>query len=177
MQGPIMTTEIHPLVSEEAFKGGMQLLASSVTVITSEFEGTRRGMTATAVCSLAASPPSIILCVNQNARTYDHLMKSGKFCINVLSAEQQDIAEIFATSKGDSGDKFTSSGTWSSSESDQPMLNGCLVNFVCEIDRCIPANTHMVVIGLVKQIRTQQDLFPLLYLGRNFFSPSPTLSR
>jgi flavin reductase len=164
---------VSQLISEESFKSGMQQLAASVTVITSSFGGSRRGMTATAVCSLAADPPSLILCVNRSARTYGHISGSRKFCVNVLSDQQKPVADTFASSKGDGDEKFLSVGSWTESESGQPMLDDCMVNFVCDVDRWVTTKTHSIVIGLISEMRVRQNLSPLLYMGRNYSTLSP----
>ena len=50
-------------ITDEHFRAGMQLIASTVTVITATCDGERSGMTATAVTSLSADPASMLICV------------------------------------------------------------------------------------------------------------------
>ncbi|MBV8650501.1 MAG: flavin reductase family protein, partial [Alphaproteobacteria bacterium] len=62
-------THLHSEQTAEAlFKTGMQLLASTVTLITSMVDGRRAGMAATAVSSLTADPPSLLICTNRTSR-------------------------------------------------------------------------------------------------------------
>ena len=54
-------------VEAEQFKVGMRTLAGAVNIITSVHSGHRYGMTATAVCSASADPPTVLACINKLA--------------------------------------------------------------------------------------------------------------
>ncbi len=51
------------------FKTTMRCVASTVTVITSRLGSVLNGMTATAVCSVSATPPCILIVINQDNRS------------------------------------------------------------------------------------------------------------
>lgn len=161
------------LITQDEFKQGMQLLAACVNVITSCSENSRRGMTATAVSSLTSDPPSLIVSVNRSARTFDNIANSRKLCINLLAENQRYIANVFASNKGDSEEKFNSAGIWTPSASGQPMLQDCVANFACAVDRWMVTKTHCVVVANICEIHTRNDLKPLLYYGRSYSSMAP----
>ena len=48
-------------VDSQQFKMGMRSLAGAVSIITSAQAGHRFGMTATAVCSASADPPTVLI--------------------------------------------------------------------------------------------------------------------
>src|SRR5271168_2019241 len=84
-------------VSDDEFKLVMRRFAASVNVITSA-EGTRKsGMTATAVCSVSANPPSALIIVNKSNRSHPIISGTKAFAVNVLSANQRHIAGHFAS--------------------------------------------------------------------------------
>ena len=58
------------------FKIGMRTLAGAVNIITSMNAGHRYGMTATAVCSASAEPPTVLACINKLATTHNAVAKS-----------------------------------------------------------------------------------------------------
>ena len=58
-------------VDPAAFKKGMRHLAASVTLITTRHRDRRGGLTATAVCSVSAEPPQLLICVNKSASAHD----------------------------------------------------------------------------------------------------------
>ena len=83
-------------VAASDFKQAMRYLAGAVTIVTTGSGEERRGLTATAVCSLSADPPRVIACINRNGITYEMISKSRKLGINILSAAHQTLAMRFA---------------------------------------------------------------------------------
>ena len=83
-------------VDATAFKRGMRHLAASVTLITTRHRDLRGGLTATAVCSVSAEPPQILVCVNKTASAHDPIGEAGFFCVNILAPDHRKIAERFA---------------------------------------------------------------------------------
>src|SRR5258706_6294782 len=84
------------------FKIGMRTLAGAVNIITSMHAGHRYGMTATAVCSATAEPPTVLACINKLATTHGAVSKGKVFCVNVLRAEDWELSTAF--SGGSSGE-------------------------------------------------------------------------
>src|SRR4051812_25845260 len=78
------------------FKLGMRALAGAVSIITSAHEGRRYGMTATAVCSAAADPPTVLVCINRNTTTHGAVEATGMFCVNVLRSEDKELSGLFS---------------------------------------------------------------------------------
>src|SRR3954453_3420100 len=100
-------------IDAAAFKKGMRHLAASVTLITTRHRGHRGGLTATAVCSVSAAPPQILVCVNKSASAHDPIGHAGFFCVNILSPEHRKIAERFAGMDGVEGDgRVNHMGDW-----------------------------------------------------------------
>src|SRR5882757_3372037 len=97
-------------VDAQQFKTGMRTLAGAVNIITSMHAGHRYGMTATAVCSASAEPPTVLACVNKLATTHNAVAKSKVFCVNVLRAEDWELSTTF--SGGQSGENRFKSRNW-----------------------------------------------------------------
>src|ERR1044072_3682968 len=85
------------------FKIGMRTLAGAVNIITSLHAGHRYGMTATAVCSATADPPTVLVCINKLATTHNAVAKSKVFCVNVLRAEDWELSSAFSGGRGGGG--------------------------------------------------------------------------
>src|SRR5258706_20696 len=97
---------------EQLFKAAMRRVASTVCVLTTEYEGRRWGLTATAVCSLSAEPPSLIACVNRDAEAHEAITLSRRICINVLAEEQIEIAQRFSGLFGHRGEHRFEGADW-----------------------------------------------------------------
>ena len=64
---------------------------SSVCVITTEVNGERFGLTATAVSSVSAEPPRLLVCINKSGLTHDKIILAQHFAVNVLGENQDDM--------------------------------------------------------------------------------------
>ena len=63
----------------DQFRSTMRKLAAGVTVITTSYQGALHGMTATAICSVSADPPTVLVAVNRTARTRPNIEGAGFF--------------------------------------------------------------------------------------------------
>jgi len=153
--------------TEELFKTGMQLLAATTTLITSFIDGRRAGMAATAVSSLTADPPSLLICTNRTSRTYGYIMDSRKFAVNLVPDTMPDIVAVFA-SKGDPEEQFKAAGTWSTAKNGMPILEEAVASFSCRVDNWANTKTHAVFFGIVEEVRIHADASPLIYARKSF---------
>ena len=156
-------------VDAAAFKKGMRHLAASVTLITTRHCDQRGGLTATAVCSVSAEPPQLLVCVNRNASAHDPIGEAGFFCVNILAPEHRKIAERFAGMDGVEGDdRFVDMGEWSTLSTGAPVLKGCPVSFDCRLVTKVAAGTHTIYIGEIIDITLDAEARPLLYADGAF---------
>jgi flavin reductase (DIM6/NTAB) family NADH-FMN oxidoreductase RutF len=156
-------------IDAAAFKKGMRHLAASVTLITTRHGDLRGGLTATAVCSVSAEPPQILVCVNKTASAHDHIGEAGFFCINILSPAHRKIAERFAGMDGVEGDeRFADMGDWSTLTTGAPVLKGCPVSFDCKLVTKVAAGTHTIYIGEIVDIALDAKAHALLYCDGAF---------
>jgi flavin reductase len=143
------------------FRKAMRRLTSAVTVITTCHESCRYGMTATAVTSVSADPPSLLICINRSSSVHDPLIGSGRFCVNILLAEQTDIAAAF--SGGVPQEMRFSQGSWAADETGVPFLHDAQANIFCEADAISSYGTHSIIVGKVADVLVHDRVTPLLY--------------
>ncbi|MGI9277450.1 MAG: flavin reductase family protein [Endozoicomonas sp.] len=156
-------------VITEAFKEAMRELATTVSVITTANEREQSGLTATAVCSLAMEPASILVCVNRSASALPLIIESGQFCVNLLASGQEEVANVFAGRSGCAAhERFAEAGDWTGSESGAPMLDNAMANIACELSQVVESGTHSICIGLVKQVRLSAGSPPLIYSRQGY---------
>ena len=156
-------------IDATAFKKGMRHLAASVTLITTRHQEVRGGLTATAVCSVSAEPPQLLVCVNKTASAHDPIGEAGFFCVNILSPGHRKIAERFAGMDGVEGDeRFRDMGEWSELATGAPVLKGCPVSFDCKLVSELAAGTHTIYIGQIVDIALDAAAVPLVYADGNF---------
>ncbi len=148
----------------------MRRIASSVSVITSFYEGNAHGMTATAVTSVSADPPTLLIVVNRSARSHAFIEKSRRFVVHVLSVEQTDLAKRFAAGVDDqfAGLDYTTDAYGC------PLLSGVAATFSCTTSTVSEVATHTVFIGEVASVRCSEAM-PLLYFDGAFRALAPTI--
>jgi flavin reductase (DIM6/NTAB) family NADH-FMN oxidoreductase RutF len=154
------------------FRAAMSRLAGAVTIIATGGAPSRaswRGMTATAVCSLCAEPPSLVACVNRATGTWRRLHQDQVFSVNVLAAHHVELARTFAGAHGLSGPaRFTATG-WRAGELAVPVLADALASFECQLARAVEHGTHVLLIGAVSRVHAGvEQARPLLYHRRRF---------
>ncbi|MGB8928458.1 MAG: flavin reductase, partial [Pantoea agglomerans] len=156
------------------FKTAMRQLATAVNIITTGEGEASRGMTASAVCSLTVTPPMILICVNHFGEAHRAMLENGSFCVNVLNAEQRDLADIFAGQAGIPAPERFRHASWSKLISGSPALDNALVNIDCRIAERVQTSTHSVFFGAVEAIRFGGPQSPLLHFDRHYFSLEAT---
>jgi flavin reductase len=148
-------------VDPEQFKAGMRALTGAVNIIASTNAGHRYGMTATAVCSVSADPPTVLVCINKLAATHGAVAKSKAFCVNVLRADDWDLSTVFSGAQ--SGESRFKSRDWTRLATGSPVLIDSLVSFDCRVVKSLTHGTHSIFLGQVEQVLLGQKGKPLLY--------------
>jgi flavin reductase len=169
-----MSTEpiLRPITTDE-FRRCFQLQVSTVTIVTTHDDGRRAGLTATAVCSLMDSPPSLLVSLGRSSQSCPMILSSRRFAVNILQEDQADVARVFARHASDvaAGEqKFRDGGDWIEGPGGVPLLDGCLANLVCNVIESTTMKTHTVFFGLVTSVRLPSEGRPLLYGFRQFCS-------
>lgn len=148
-------------IDPEQFKTGMRSLAGAVNIITSAHSGHRYGMTATAVCSVSAEPPTLLACINKHASTHDAISKGKVFCVNVLRAEDWELSTSFSGQH--TGEGRFRTRNWSKLATGSPVLVDSLASFDCRLVKSLPHGTHTIYLGQVEQVLLGKKGKPLLY--------------
>jgi flavin reductase (DIM6/NTAB) family NADH-FMN oxidoreductase RutF len=136
--------------------------ATGVTVVTTAVDGWLHGMTANAVTSVSLDPLLLLVCVDKTAHAHEQLSKAGRFGVNILADEQEDVSRIFAaTAEPEQGQlrgaayHFGRQGT--------PVLDGCLAYLECEVTEQVNAGDHTIFLGRVLDGEVERESPPLLF--------------
>ncbi|GAC1388164.1 MAG: hypothetical protein NVSMB31_01700 [Vulcanimicrobiaceae bacterium] len=147
-----------------AFKDAMRRFATGVTVVTSLKDGEPRGVTVSAFASVSLDPPSVLICVNREARSYLFISTSKVFCVNILSAQQQQLAERFS---GKLREKQFEGVDYFVDQTGAAVLTGSLAHLDCEVTGEHHVGSHSIFIGKVLSIGTAEGS-PLGYFAGEF---------
>lgn len=157
-----------PCLSAEAMgrelRKAMGRFATGVTVITAQPEGGARvGLTANSFASVSLDPPLVSWSLSLNAPSLDAFRRAGHFAVHVLREDQQALAMQFARP---ADDKFQDLEPRAGCVG-APVLPGCLALFECEIAFTYYGGDHVIFLGRVVNIETD-DGAPLLFVNGRF---------
>ncbi|WP_421724006.1 flavin reductase family protein [Bauldia sp.] len=153
MNRPEIAHEIDP----EHFRRVMGRFATGVTVITVAVDGGgAQGMTANAFMSGSLDPPLCVVSVARRARMHGHLTAARRFAINILSADQGDLANHFA------GRKVPGLEVSFANIDDVPVLSTCAARIVADRDVRHDCGDHSLFVGHIRTMKTT-DRSPLIY--------------
>jgi flavin reductase (DIM6/NTAB) family NADH-FMN oxidoreductase RutF len=150
-------------VSSAEFRGAMRHLTGGVSVITAGRGKDITGMTVTSVTSLSVEPPTLLVSINRDASSFPLIRRHGAFGVNILNADQLDVAERFAGKGGLKGADRFKGAKWVTSVSGVPLLVGALSAFDCEVEEIVERHSHGIVIGRVRGITSAARTAALAY--------------
>ncbi|WP_410210394.1 flavin reductase [Aquirhabdus sp.] len=148
------------------FKNAMSLLTGAVNVITTAGVSGRYGFTASAVCSVTDTPPTLLVCMNKASRSHIHFIENKILTVNVLGAHHQHISNVFS-SKMSSEERFEH-GIWTALQTGAPVLDDSLVSFDCQIEQIQEVGTHAIFICRIVAIQQNQHDQGLVYFNRAY---------
>ncbi|MEQ1310689.1 flavin reductase [Acinetobacter sp. XH1639] len=161
------------MIEANDFRNAMSLLTSAVNVVTTAGASGRHGFTASAVCSVTDTPPTLLVCMNTASRSHAHFIENETLTVNVLGAQHQHISNVFS-SKLTSEERFKH-GTWTKLKTGAPVLEDALVSFDCQIEQIQEVGTHTIFICRTVAIqKSQHEHHSLVYFNRAYHQVGET---
>jgi flavin reductase (DIM6/NTAB) family NADH-FMN oxidoreductase RutF len=155
-------------IEATAFRKVLGQFASGVTLVTTTYDETYFGMTASSFTSVSLDPPLVLFCADKRARSGTMVGPAGFFAVNILAENQREFSDLFAGKGTDEerSDKLAAIGH--KAVTGAPILPGVLGWLDCRVDRAIDAGDHIIYIGLVVASAAREDAKPLLYWHGNY---------
>ena len=147
-------------MSARAFRDAIGHFPTGVTVVTATGPDGPAGMTTNAVTSLSLDPLLLLVCFESSSRTLEVVRVSRRFAVNVLRAEDEELAAVFA-SKRIGGEKFAD--VTHKESHGVPVLDRALAWIACELRELRPAGDHEIGIGEVLGTGVGQAGDPLVF--------------
>ncbi|GEO85665.1 MULTISPECIES: flavin reductase [Alphaproteobacteria] len=154
-------------VSKTEFRNAMARVCAPVNIITTNGPAGRGGFTATAMCSVTDEPPTLLVCMNSRSAQTSMFLENKRFCVNVLTPEHRDLANLFAGGSADMEARYAAAH-WIEMVGGTQALADAIVSFDCELEDLHKVGTHHVLIGRVESLRSRVDGAALAYFDRNY---------
>lgn len=128
---------------------------TSVVVITGlDKDLLPHGITIGTFVSVSLDPPLVGFFPGVKSRSWAAIKQSGKFGVNVLGPDQEQLCWNFAK---EGEDKFAGIN-WTQSGSGQPLLPGVIASIDCEIHSETMVGDHLFVVGRVVFLQHTNDV-------------------
>lgn len=160
-------------VSTPTFTDAMRLMPAGVSVVTAAAGGRKGGFTATAVCSVAAEPPHLLVCANRAMDSHRLMLEAGHFAVNLLARHHEALADRFGGRDGIEGEARFSGGPWTTLATGAPTLPDACAVFDCRVTQTLSVATHDVIIGVVLAVSTNPHYQALVYVDRDYTRTAP----
>nr|WP_256932820.1 flavin reductase [Psychrobacter sp. BF1] len=157
---------IKDVIEATEFRNAMSSLTTAVSVVTTQGPSGVYGFTASAVCSVTDTPPTLLVCMNHTSRSHGHFVENKILTVNVLGTQHEQLSNTFA-SKLSVDDRFKE-GSWTELATGAPVLEDALVSFDCEIEQIQQVGTHSIFICRVVAIKQSQQDESLVYFNRAY---------
>jgi flavin reductase (DIM6/NTAB) family NADH-FMN oxidoreductase RutF len=156
----------------QSFIQAMRRLIATVTIITAGDEVTRVGMIATAVMSVSADPPSLVVGINRETGVWQAAKDTGRFSVNLLATHHAGLVHPFSGQL--QGEERFTLGEWHAHTSNTPFLVDAVASLFCRVDGALDYGTHTLFVGAVDDIRINaNESEPLLWRNGSFANAVP----
>ena len=159
-----------PNFSRLQFRTALGMFATGVTVVTARTaNGALVGLTANSFNSVSLEPPLVLWSLSRAAASLSAFSTGSHYAINILAADQQEIARRFAA-KG--VDRF-SDVTFVEGIGGAPLLAGAAATFECFNRSRYEEGDHVIFVGEVERCAHRAGASPLLFHGGKFYTEHP----
>jgi flavin reductase (DIM6/NTAB) family NADH-FMN oxidoreductase RutF/DNA-binding MarR family transcriptional regulator len=142
--------------------------ATGVTIITTlDQDGRPTGLTANSFSSLSLDPPMILWNLGKNSSQIEAFRNAEYYAVNVLSADQIDLSNGFASNKED---RFTGV-SYAPGIGGVPLIADCVAWVECRSAAVYDGGDHLIFVGEVERF-DYSDRPALLFHGGRYGVPA-----
>ncbi len=153
---------LDPEIDSGDFRHVLGHFPTGVTVVTSAGEpgsGRPVGIAIGSFASISLDPPLVGFFLGTQSGSWPAMEASGHFCVNVLSADQQELCGLMASR---SESKFDGIEVQTAA-SGAPILPDVVAVIDCSIHQVVPAGDHNLIVGRVQSLGVGRDTDPMVF--------------
>jgi flavin reductase (DIM6/NTAB) family NADH-FMN oxidoreductase RutF len=168
--GPGEPGSADPALSYREFRNALGSFATGVTVVTAlDLDGKPIGLTVSSFNSVSLAPPLILWSLSLVSPHFEAFCKAGRYAVNVLSAEQRNMSDRFATRNDDHfADLPQHVGLGG-----VPLIDGCCAWFECVGEAQYPGGDHLIFVGRVERFAQGAATSPLIFHSARYRALDP----
>ena len=159
-----------PAFSAQEFRAALGMFATGVTIVSARSaDGALVGLTANSFNSVSLDPPLVAWSLGLRSLSLHAFRRGSHYAINVLAAEQQELALRFAAPVGDRW----AGVAWHPGVAGAPLIEGAVAHFECSNRSRHDEGDHVLFIGQVEHCAHRPGAAPLLFHGGRFYTEHP----
>jgi flavin reductase (DIM6/NTAB) family NADH-FMN oxidoreductase RutF len=159
-----------PSFSAPEFRAALGMFATGVTIVTARAaDGKIIGLTANSFNSVSLTPPLVLWSLSRAAASMAVFSAGSHYAINVLAADQKELAQRFA-SRG--ADRWAGV-TFDTGVGGAPLLHGAAATFECFNRSRYEEGDHVIFVGEVERCTRRDGASPLLFHGGRYYTEHP----
>jgi flavin reductase (DIM6/NTAB) family NADH-FMN oxidoreductase RutF len=142
------------------YRDALGLFPTGITIVTALSDsGEKIGLTVNSFTSVSLHPPLILFAVALRANSAAVFQPGTRFAVNILSAEQEELARHFARYHPD---KFAEV-VFTPGRDGVPILGGSSAWLEAAVQDVHPSGDHLLIVGRVDRFAHCGDAPPLIY--------------
>lgn len=155
-------------ITDQVMRKIRGLFVGGVTVVTTAQDGKLRGITVSAFSAVSLDPPLVLICIAYESESREWIAASGVFAVNILSDEQEFLAERFAARAPIVNARFDGA-PYHTAITGSPILDGSMAWYDCRVDAMRDGGDHTIFIGRVEAIGFgAEGKQPLVYFANRY---------
>lgn len=159
-----------PSFSPLEFRAALGSFATGVTIVTARAaDGSLIGLTANSFNSVSLEPPLVLWSLSKRAGSMPVFARGSHYAINILSADQRELAERFARK----GEDRWAGVAWREGVAGAPVLDGAMAVFECFNRSRYDEGDHVIFVGEVERCSHAPGTTPLIFHGGRFYTEMP----
>lgn len=157
-----------PTFDSRAYRDTMGQFCTGVVIVAGVESDELVGFAAQSFVSLSLQPPLVAFCPAKSSVSWPRIRSSGRFCVNVLADDQQDVSDAFAQPG------LTARTRWATAPvTGAPVLTGVIAYVECVLMAEHQAGDHTIVVSEAVGFKTvRPDARPLLYFRGGYLPES-----
>lgn len=146
------------------------MFATGVTVVTArDADGRLIGLTANSFNSVSLEPPLVLWSLALRAGSMPVFARGSHYAINILAADQVELAERFASKNVD---RFAGVA-WRPGLAGAPVLEGAAAVFECFNRSQYEEGDNVIFVGEVEHCTRREGASPLIFHGGRYYTELP----
>lgn len=156
------------------FRDVLSHYPTGVCVVSSmQTDGVPIGLAVGSFTSISLEPPLVGFFPDRNSSSWPKIQKTGRFCVNILSHDQEWLCRRFASK---AFDKFENIN-YRLSNNGLPIIDDVLAWIDCTIYAVHEAGDHYIAVGEVASLSVERDATPLIFCQGSYGDFNSTASQ